>query len=112
MPKTIADLINDYSAPEQPEDCREASALALAAALHATGPVVHQGKVFSVTGKGETSKIGARAIRGDAADEEAAEAKGLPLASETPVPEADEKAPRKPAKKAVSTKEGDAPAAP
>lgn len=47
MPRTVSHLIFDFLAPEQPDDCREASLALLAEALRSTGPVIHRGQVVS-----------------------------------------------------------------
>lgn len=48
---SLAALINDYLAPEQPDDCREASRARLAEALAAApGPVAHRGKTVALEG--------------------------------------------------------------
>lgn len=47
MPRTVAHLIFDFLAPEQPEDCRQASLKLLERTLAITGPVIHEGQIVS-----------------------------------------------------------------
>jgi hypothetical protein len=50
---SIKSLINDYLAPEQPDDCREATTKLLAKALGKhDGPFVYRGQAFSVAKDG------------------------------------------------------------
>lgn len=49
MSRTIADLIHDFLAPEQPEDCRQASLGLLVDALGKSGPVLHSGHIVTAT---------------------------------------------------------------
>jgi hypothetical protein len=107
MPRTIAHLIYDFLAPEQPDYCREASLQLLAEALSSTGPVIHAGQVVSVAKDGsvefDTSRkaepIPATTEPDDEGntvevperpptEAELAAQWGLPLAIDTPLPAA------------------------
>ena len=98
MPRSVANLIYEYLAPEQPDYCRQASLEILAKALAVTGPVIHCGQVVSL-GKGGKVDLEARSFEKAPATDDPVEAAphdptdadlaaqwGLPLASETPVP--------------------------
>lgn len=54
MPRTVAHLIFDFLAPDQPEDCRQASLKLLERTLPITGPVIHEGQIVSADDKGVT----------------------------------------------------------
>ncbi len=109
MPRMLSTLIYAFLAPEQPDDCRQASLELLTAALKATGPVVHCGQVVSLgkdgsvdfepcksepipasttaDDEGNTVEVPAR----EPTEAEVAEQLGLPLASDTPVPPYDDR---------------------
>lgn len=61
MPRTVAHLIYDFHAPDQPEDCREASLDLLQRTLKVTGPVIHEGQIVSADESGITFDL-SRAI--------------------------------------------------
>lgn len=101
MSRTVAHLIYDFLAPEQPEDCRQASLELLERALKVTGPVILEGQIVSADESGITFDL-SRAIdeyateeRGGKsyvnknkipADHDLAVAWKLPAASTLPIP--------------------------
>lgn len=96
---TLANLIDDYQSPDQPDDCKDASKAALVAALRSAGPVVHRGAVVSCKGRGKKATVdfdaakAAKAAEGaedaPAPDDEAmAKELGLPLARDVAAPDA------------------------
>jgi hypothetical protein len=83
MGKTAADAINDYLAPEQPDDCREASKAILVAALKSSGPVVHNGRQVSLSRDG-TDIVVEDAPEAEVLPEEADEGPPAPVAHAAP----------------------------
>jgi hypothetical protein len=108
--RTLANLLHEYLAPEQPRDCKEAVLEALGPVLKAAGPVVHQGKVYTATHEDKKWAVHAErrpsdkvavpptldeegqpveADPRDPTDAELAEQWGVPLAGDFPLGEAE-----------------------
>lgn len=102
---TVATQINEFLAPVQPDDCRQANLALLVNALRATGPIVHRGHVVSLAADGSVEFDASRPIEPipasttedaegnvteiparDPTDSELGERWGLPAACDTPLP--------------------------
>jgi hypothetical protein len=85
MPRTLANLICEFHAPVQPDDCRQATGAALATALQATGPVVHEKAVYKSTVNGDEWNVDMEALPETEGDADAPPPH--PLACDTPIPD-------------------------